>query len=143
MKNEKSIHILLVEDSETDVKIILRAFQKNKLSCTVNIVGDGEHALKYLLHEGSFVERDRFPLPDIILLDVNMPRMDGHTFVKRARALKGVAEIPIVVFTKKEGFKDAFRFEGVSDYVVKSIDGVDMVKKIKEILKFKEEFFGD
>jgi DNA-binding response OmpR family regulator len=69
--------------------------------------------------------------------------MDGHTFVKKLRSFKVLSAIPIVVFTTKEGLKNAFRIEGVDDYVVKTIDGVDMIAKIKEIIRFKKEFFND
>jgi len=140
---KKTIHILLVEDNETDVKIILRALEKDNLSCTVQNVRDGELALKYLLREGEYSDKDVFPDPDIILLDINMPRMDGHTFVKCIREIDSVGEVPIIVFTKKEGLKEAFRIEGVDDYITKSIDGSEMIKKIHEIIKFKDEFFSD
>ena len=143
MVDKRKTQILLVEDNETDVKIILRAFEKSKFACDVHIVGDGEEALRYLLNEDLYRNQGRNPVPDIILLDVNMPRMDGHTFVKKVRSLPAASKIPIIVFTKKEGLKDAFRYEGVNDYVVKSINGVDMIGKIKEILKFKDEFFKD
>jgi len=143
MTKNRAFHILLVEDNETDVKIILRAFQKNDLHSTVHTVHDGEDALKYLLHEKPFHDLKKFPEPEIILLDVNMPRMDGHTFVREVRAIESVKDIPIIVFTRKEELKDLFRYEGVNDYVVKSIDMIDLIKKIKEILKFKKEFFSD
>jgi CheY-like chemotaxis protein len=143
MSRHKTFHILLVEDNETDVKIIMRAFQKNDLPCSVHTVHDGQDALKYLLHGELLRDKRKFPEPDIILLDVNLPRMDGHTFVREVRAIDGLKDIPIIIFTRKEELKKIFRYEGVNDYVVKSIDMVDLIKKIKEILSFKKEFFGD
>jgi len=142
MKNHP-IKILLVEDNETDVKIIHRAFAKQKVSCHIDTVADGKEALDYLLNHGDFVDEKKFPLPDVILLDINMPRMDGHTFVRKIRSFKRLGELPIVVFTTKEGMKDAFRIEGVTDYVIKSIDGIKMIEKIREIMKFKQEFFNE
>jgi len=143
MKTNHPINILLVEDNETDVKIILRAFAKQKLLCHIYPVNDGKEALDYLLNHGDFQNKTDFPTPDIILLDINMPRMDGHTFVTKIRSFKALRELPIVVFTTKEGMKDAFRIEGVNDYVIKTIDGVKMIDKIREIMKFKREFFND
>ena len=142
MKNQV-INILLVEDNETDVKIILRAFAKQKFPCQVRTVTDGKEAMDYLLHHGEFLKKADFPPPDIILLDINMPRMDGHTFVKKIRSFKTLGQIPIVVFTTKEGMKDAFRIEGVNDYVIKTIDGIKMIEKIREIIQFKKEFFDN
>jgi len=136
-------NILLVEDNETDVKIILRAFAKQKYPCHIHTVSDGKEALDYLLNHGAFENKTDFPTPDVILLDINMPRMDGHTFVKKIRSFKTLSKIPIVVFTTKEGMKNAFRIEGVNDYVIKTIDGVKMIEKIREIIKFKQEFFSD
>lgn len=144
MKTEKNpINILLVEDSETDVKIILHAFEKQKLSCQVQTVSDGQKAMDYLLHKGEFKDKTVYPDPEIILLDIHMPRMDGHTFVRELRATESAKEIPIVVFTSREGMEGIFQIEGVNDYVVKTIDGVDLVRKIREIIKFKQEFFND
>ncbi|HLF18670.1 MAG TPA: response regulator [Candidatus Omnitrophota bacterium] len=142
-QKEKPIEVLLVEDSETDVKIILRAFEKQKFSCHVHRVVNGEEALAYLQHKEKYQDRHKYPDPDIILLDIHMPRMDGHTFVRELRRSQEKKEIPIIVFTMKEGMKDIFRIEGVNDYVVKTIDGLDLIGKIKEVLQFKKEFFGN
>jgi len=141
--NTKPISILLVEDSETDVKIILRAFDKQKLDCLVHTAPNGQEALDYLQQKGQDEDDDQFCVPDIILLDINMPRMDGYTFVRELRLLKDMGDIPIIVFTTKEGMKDIFKIEGVDNYVMKSIDGIDLVKKVKELLHFKKEFFND
>lgn len=132
--SEKTVNILLVEDNETDVKIILRAFEKAKFNCKVFAVEDGKEALDFVQNQGKYQDKDKFCLPNAILLDVNMPRMDGHTFVRELKKFERFKSIPLIVFTTKEGMEDLFRIEGVDSYVVKSIDATDLIKRIKNLL---------
>ena len=139
MSPDQPIHVLLVEDNETDIQIMLGAFDKSKIALSVNSVCDGEDALKYLQHEFPYKDKNTYLDPDIILLDVDTPRMDGHAFVQKVRSLKNAQDIPIIIVTNKEDYQ--FRLEGVNDYVTKSLDGMNVLKKIEEIMSFKKEFF--
>ena len=141
--NETPLRVLLVEDNDTDVKIILRAFEKWKLLSVIHHVHDGQEAIDYLENKGLYASRRFYPAPDIILLDVMMPIMDGHTFVQKIRSIEGVSAIPIIILTGREGLEEVFKLEGVVNYVQKSIDGRELIQKIKEILQFKKEFFND
>lgn len=130
-QKEGPVSILLVEDNETDVKIILRAFDKAKLLSNVFVVADGFQALDFLKRQGRYEGRES-KSPDIILLDINLPRMDGRQFMREFRLLKEFNQIPVIVFTTKEGMEDIFKVEGATDYVMKSLDALDLIKKIRK-----------
>lgn len=81
----RSRTILVVEDTEDDVFLLKRAFAKSGLNPQMQIVGDGEEAVKYLTGSGSYADRLQHPLPDLVLLDLKMPRMDGFDVLKWLR----------------------------------------------------------
>jgi len=140
--NKELVDILLVDRSQTDAKIIRQAFKTENFPCTVHHVQSGTDALDYLQHKGKYTEQGKFPLPQIIMSEINLPQMDGHTFVRELRNIPEASTIPVIIFTNKPGLKNVFKSEGVDDYVLKTLDAQMVVRKIKEILKFKDEFFG-
>lgn len=127
-------NILLVEDSGADVKIIKSAFNKEHFVCVLNTVSDGEDALEYIQNKGKYSDKIQYPRPDIIVLDVVLPKMDGYAFVQNLKMLGDLKDIPVVVFTAKEGMEDLFQIEGVDEYVVKSVDALDLMSRINDIL---------
>lgn len=129
------IKILLVEDNHIDIKIILRAFHLAQLDCHVYSVEDGHDALEYLWHHGRYKDSVKYPRPDIIVLDVALPRMDGYRFVKEFKTLKDFQSLPIIVYTKKDGMQQLFKTEGVDHYVLKSLDAKKLIARIKHQLK--------
>ena len=129
---ENKINILLVEDNQTDVKIIHKAFDKVKFVSNLYSVGDGQEALDFIQNKGKYDNKSEYLRPDILLLDVNMPVMDGYTFVRELKLLDEYRDIPIIVFTTKEGMHDIFRIEGVDDYIQKSLDATSLIARIKK-----------
>ncbi len=127
-------NILLVEDNGTDVKIIKNAFSKEHFACVFHTVSDGEDALEYIQNKGKYSDKIQYSRPDIIVLDVILPKMDGYAFVQKLKTLKGVKDIPVIIFTAKEGMEDLFQIEGVDEYVVKSVDALDLMSRISEML---------
>jgi CheY-like chemotaxis protein len=134
-KIEKVIDILLVEDSETDAELTLEALKQGKLRNTVSHVKDGEEALRYLRKEDEFKDA---PRPDLILLDLNMPRVDGREVLRQVRQDESLQVIPVVVLTTSSHDKDILETYGLfaNSYIVKPVDLSSFFEVIKEINNF-------
>src|ERR1041385_4494108 len=91
--------ILLVEDDANDVLLIQRAFQRTHVANPVEVVRDGEEALAYLSGQGSFADRDRHPLPVLMLMDLKMPRKTGLEVLEWVRQQPGLKRLPITMLT--------------------------------------------
>ena len=127
--------VLHVEDDSNDVLLIARAFRKAEVAAQIQVVNDGEQAMHYLSGSNSFSERDRFPLPSLVLLDLKLPRKSGIEVLEWIRSRPGLRRIPVVMLTSSKQTVDINRaYElGVNAYLVKPVnfDGlVDMVKTI-------------
>ena len=94
--------ILLVEDNLDDVEITLRAFRKVRLANTVHVVRDGQEALDFLFREGNDGDRADAPQPDVILLDLNLPKVNGLEVLDKIRASDELSTIPVIVLTVSE-----------------------------------------
>jgi len=127
--------ILLVEDNADDVELALRAFRKSDLVNTVTIARDGVEALDYLLATGSRADRADNPLPDLVLLDIKLPRIDGLQVLERLRANPRTKLVPIVVLTSSIEPKDLLTCYtlGANSYVRKPIDFQQFSKALQQI----------
>jgi CheY-like chemotaxis protein len=116
--------ILLVEDNDDDVELTLRAFRKSDLVSTVTVVRDGVEALDYLLAMGEYASRNPEVLPDLVLLDIKLPRVDGVQVLRRLRSHPRTKLIPIVILTSSAEPKDLLTCYtlGANSYVRKPID---------------------
>jgi chemotaxis family two-component system response regulator Rcp1 len=101
------IEILLVEDSPGDVRLTLEAFQGSRLSLQLYVAVDGVDAMAFLNHEGP--EYANVPRPDLILLDLNLPKMDGREVLSRVKGDADLKTIPVVVLTTSEDEADIFK----------------------------------
>ncbi|HBG93655.1 MAG TPA: two-component system response regulator [Nitrospiraceae bacterium] len=121
MKNKK---ILLVEDNSDDVKLTLRALKKNRIMNEVIIAQDGVEALDYLLGRGKFAGRDTSRTPQVILLDLKMPRMDGLELLHHIRANDMTRLLPVVVLTTSSEDRDKIESYklGANSYIRKPVD---------------------
>jgi len=133
----RSAHILLVEDNSMDVELTLDAFRERRLTNTVHVARNGQAALDYLLGEGEFANREKPPLPDLILLDLKMPVMDGVAVLKRIKRTPLLQRIPVVVLSssKEEGDLAMSYDNGANSYLVKpvSFDGfLEVVRRIDD-----------
>lgn len=131
----KPAHILLVEDSRMDVELTLDAFRENRLSNTIYPAGNGQVALDYLHGTGEFADRTAYPLPDIILLDLKMPVMDGHEVLKRIKQSPRFRRIPVVVLTssKEEGDLALSYDNGANSYLVKPVSFEGFLEVVRRI----------
>jgi CheY-like chemotaxis protein len=113
--------VLLIEDEPADVHLTKMAFNESKVLVDVHDVGDGLEALAFLKKEKPYADA---PKPDLILLDLNMPRMDGREFLKHFKGLDSINRIPVVILTTSEAETDVVASYdlGASGFIVKPID---------------------
>src|SRR5437879_9371695 len=105
--------ILLAEDREDDVLLIRKAFSKANISNPLQVVRDGEEAIAYLSGEGKYSNRAEYPFPDLVLLDLKMPRLDGFGVWKWIRAQPGLEGLRVLVLTSSEDMRDINRAYGL------------------------------
>ncbi|MDD3740616.1 MAG: response regulator [Bacteroidales bacterium] len=134
---ETLAQILLVEDNQMDVILTLDAFREAKLQNKINVARNGQEALDYLFGEGKYSDRNIFPLPSLILLDLKMPGSDGFEVLSRIKSTEGLKRIPVVILTssKDEGDRALSYDIGANSYLIKpvSFDGfIDVVRKIDD-----------
>lgn len=116
--------ILLVEDNPDDELLTLRALRKSNILNDVVVVHDGAEALDYLFGTGLYAERDTSVVPQIVLLDLRLPRVDGLEVLRRLRADERTQLLPVVVLTSSEEEKDiveSYRL-GANSYIRKPVD---------------------
>ena len=138
MNNRTNVAIvLLVEDNPADQQLCLRAFKKGKINTNIQIVSDGQEAMDYLMNLNAYANKTDFPRPDLILLDINMPKKDGKQVLKEIRENPDLKVIPVVMLTTSDQEKDiidSYRL-GVNSYISKPVrinDFVEAVSKLEE-----------
>ena len=134
--DEKRIfEILMVEDDPEDVLLITEAFKETRIQCHLNVVGDGEEALDYLIRKGKHAE---VKTPDIILLDLNLPRMDGRAFLKRVKSEGLFKSIPVIVLTSSRSdldIREVYELNAAC-YIVKPSDLDGYTETVKKLNNF-------
>lgn len=121
-RNSESLVVLMVDDDDDDYLLTKRAFKESKLLESLVRVSDGEEMLDYLHGTGEYAETK--PLkPDVILLDLNMPRMDGREALKQLKSDDSLRQIPVVVFTTSKAEEDIIRSYqlGVNSFITKPV----------------------
>ena len=127
--------IVIVEDNPDDEALMLRAFKQHKLTNEIVVLRDGVEAIEYLLGTGAHAGRDTALMPQIILLDLKLPKLNGLDVLKRLRADPRTKIVPIVVLTtsKEEGDMVASYNLGANSYVVKPGDFTKCVESVKQL----------
>ena len=128
-------NILLVEDNPDDVKLTLRALERERVGNHVQIAADGVEALDYLLGTGKFAGRDTSIMPQVILLDLKMPKMDGLEVLKRIRSDEKTKLLPVVILTTLSEDKDrieSYRL-GANSYIRKPVDFAQFSAAVKQL----------
>src|SRR5215469_13934541 len=133
--------ILLAEDDPNDVLLIQRAFQKAGLHGALRIVRDGEEAIRYLNGAGDYADRERFPLPFLLLLDLKMPGTDGFEVLRWVRAAPELKRLLVVVLTSSNLQTDVDRaYElGANSYLVKPVEFHEMVNLVRRFEAYWSE----
>ena len=135
MKDKTSISILIADDDADDRMLIEDAFRESRLSNPLAFVENGEELLHYLRGEGKFVDRSPDKLPRLILLDLNMPKMDGRTALKHLKADPELRRIPVVVLTTSKAEEDILRTYdlGVSSFITKPVTFQGLVDVVRAL----------
>ena len=129
-----SVQILLVEDNPDDLELTLRALRKNNIANDIQIVRDGEEALRYLFREGQYANRQEGN-PQMILLDLKLPKIDGLEVLRQLRADSRTRTIPVVVLTSSREERDIVESYnlGVNSYVVKPVEFDKFISAVSEV----------
>ena len=127
--------ILVVEDNSTDVMLIRRAFDKAKFANPIQVVGDGDAAVEYLSGEGGYADREKFPLPILVLLDLKLPRRSGLEVLEWLRAQEKLKRMPVVILTSSQQDRDvnAAYDIGVNSYLVKPVEFDGLLQMLKTV----------
>ena len=131
----KPVEILLVEDNKGDVGLIEEVFEEAKIKNSLHVAEDGEEAMLYLRREGKFLSS---PHPDLILLDLNLPKKDGREVLREIKEDSNLKNIPVVVLTTSGAEKDIIRAYELhaNAYVTKPIDFNQFINVIGSIVNF-------
>ena len=131
----RPIEILLVEDSPADVRLTEEAFRENRIANNLHVVEDGEAAMAFLRRQGPYVD---VPRPDLILLDLNLPRKDGREVLAEIKADDALKAIPVVVLTTSQAEQDILHSYNLNAncYITKPIDLDQFINVIKAVESF-------
>lgn len=133
--NVASQPVLLVEDDENDVVFVQRAFKHAGILNPLHVARNGDEAVDYLQGTGNFADRERFPLPVFMLLDLKMPRRSGLEVLEWVKERSGLKRIPIVVLTSSKNDADVNRaYElGANSYLVKPVSFEGLIELVKSL----------
>ncbi|WP_327089494.1 response regulator [Nonomuraea sp. NBC_01738] len=131
----RPIEVLLVEDDQGDILLTKEAFDLNKVRNRLHVVNDGEQALAFLRREDSYAGS---PRPDLILLDLNLPRMGGTEVLTEIKADAALRTIPVVILTTSEAEEDIIRSYQLhaNAYVTKPVDFNQFIRVVRQIDDF-------
>lgn len=129
--------ILLVEDNEGDARLAKEALKDGKINNVLNHVRDGVEAMEYLTHQGQY-NQENAPKPDLILLDLNMPRMDGREVLEEISKHPDLVRIPVIVLTTSESELDIVKSYKLNAncYISKPVDFHQFVNVIQSVEHF-------
>jgi CheY-like chemotaxis protein len=128
MSGETPLHILLAEDNPNDVEAFRISLSQARVLNELQIVGDGGVALQYLRGEGDYGNREQFPVPGLIFLDLNLPERTGLDVLREIRGDPNLAEIPVVILTvsqQEDDILQSYQY-GSNVYIHKPVDPVNL-----------------
>ncbi len=131
----KAVEILLVEDNPGDVRLTVEALKESKLLNNLNVVEDGIDAMEYLKKDGKY---KNYPRPDLILLDLNLPKKDGREVLAEIKKDDKIKNIPVVILTTSQADEDIIKTYNLhaNCYVNKPVDMEQFLKVVKSIGDF-------
>lgn len=130
--------VLLVEDNQDDVFVLKMACQRTGIPHQLQIVTDGGMAIDYLSGKGLYSDRTTYPMPDVVFLDIKMPKRDGHEVLQWIRSQQGLKNLPVVVLTssiQKTDIERAYQL-GVTSYLQKVPCLAEFGQGVRVILKY-------
>ncbi len=138
LRSATPITILIADDDADDRMLIEDAFEESKLQNPLHFVEDGEQLLQYLKREGEYAQFKNHPFPGVILLDLNMPKMDGRTALAKIKDDERLCRIPIIILTTSKAEEDILRTYnlGVNSFITKPVTFEGLVQVVKSIGKY-------
>jgi CheY-like chemotaxis protein len=135
LTSARPVEILLIEDSPSDAALTIEAIQAGKISNNLNRVADGVEAMAYLRQQGEFA---KLPRPDLIMLDLNLPKKDGREVLRELKNDPSLKRIPIIVLTTSRADKDVLQsYElNANCYITKPVDFEQFIDVVKSIEHF-------
>lgn len=129
------INILLVEDNEGDILLTTEALTEGKIANKVDVVKDGYEAILYLENKGRYVDA---ATPDLILLDVNLPKLNGHEVLEKIKSKEQLKHLPVIMLSTSSSSEDimASYKNQVNCYITKPVEAEDFLKVISSIEQF-------
>lgn len=132
---EKLAHILLVEDNRMDIELTLDAFKEARLKNTIQVVKNGQEALDYVFGRAPYADRQTYPFPNLVLLDLKLPGVDGFEVLRQIKSTQFLKRLPVVILTssKEEGDRALSYDIGANSYLVKPISFDGFLGIIRQI----------
>ncbi|QFT55992.1 response regulator [Microbulbifer sp. THAF38] len=142
MQAAKSISIILADDDKDDQLLTREALEESLVKSELSIVDDGVELLSFLKREGEYEHLSNEPLPDLILLDLNMPRMDGRQALAAIKADPDFRRIPVVILTTSKAEEDMFKSYdlGAASYLSKPVTFEGLVDLMRSLGRYWVEF---
>ncbi len=127
--------VLLVEDNEKDELLTIRALKKINVANRIDVVRDGQQAIDYLLGEGSAGKDAKRELPAVVILDLRLPKLDGHEVLQRLRADPRTELLPVVILTSSDEEEDITKsyLHGANSFVSKPVNIDQFTKAVKDL----------
>lgn len=131
----KQACILLVDDNRMDIELTLDAFRVARFANRIEVADSGQRAIDYLFGLGQYADRERFPVPDLILLDLKMPGIDGFEVLRRMKENSPLKRLPVVILTssREEGDRALSYDIGANSYLVKPVSFSNFIEVVKKI----------
>ncbi|MEO6611083.1 MAG: response regulator [Chitinophagaceae bacterium] len=131
----KSIHILLVEDNEGDILLTTEALEEGRIANKISVVKDGNKAIEFLNKTGDYTAADS---PDLILLDINLPKRNGYEVLQYIKGVENLQGIPVIMLTTSSAKKDINQsYQNLADgYITKPVEVNDFVTTVAKIRDF-------
>jgi two-component system, response regulator len=128
------LYILLVEDNAIDARITLKAFEAAEMKNKVFIAEDGQMGLDWIYGRGKYSDRDLYPLPDLILLDINLPKVNGFDVLVNLKNNNDYKQIPVIMLTASELEVDMVKSyrSGAASYINKPVNPEDFLKAVEK-----------
>jgi len=132
---DRFAHILLVEDNRMDVELTLDAFKEARLLNTIYVSPNGQDALDYLFGRGKYTDRITYPIPNLVLLDLKLPGVDGFEVLRQVKSAPILKRLPVIILTssKEEGDRALTYDIGANSYIVKPVSFNGFLDVIKQI----------
>ena len=129
------LHILLVEDNEAHAELVIRGLRDQQVANRIHHVTDGEQALDYLFHRGAFADIREHPRPNLVLLDLRLPKVDGLEVLRTIKTSPALLRLPVVILTSSDAESDIAKSYDyhANSYVVKPLDFKTFTSLMKDL----------